>query len=214
LIGIDLAQACIDQCTQRFRQYPNLEFKVNDGLTFPMIENESIDFAFSFDSLVHAESDVMSSYANELARVLKPGGVAFLHHSNLDAVRRRSVLYEVRRVKRWLSRLPFTTPHWRAPSMSAEKMRTFVEDAGMMCVQQEIVPWGPPDMQMYRRSYWPWMIDCMSMIVNKPGNQCHVVRNPRFMEEAGAIKRISSLRAAGIRDGAGSNLVHPVHRSS
>ena len=77
-------------------------------------------------------------------------------------------------------------------------MRTFVEDAGMMCVQQEIVPWGPPDIQMYRRSYWPWMIDCMSMIINKPGNQCHVVRNPRFMEEAEAIKRISSLRAAGI----------------
>jgi hypothetical protein len=64
-----------------------------------MIENGSIDFAFSFDSLVHAESDVMSSYAHELARVLKPGGVAFLHHSNLDAVRRRSVLYEVRRAR-------------------------------------------------------------------------------------------------------------------
>jgi hypothetical protein len=31
------------------------EFKVNDGLSFPMIENGSIDFAFSFDSLVPAE---------------------------------------------------------------------------------------------------------------------------------------------------------------
>jgi len=117
LIGIDLAQVCVDRCTERFGHYPNLEFKVNDGLTFPMIENASIDFAFSFDSLVHAESDVMSSYANELARVLKPGGFALLHHSNLDAVRRRSVLDKI---KRRLSRLPFDQ-HWRAPSMSAER---------------------------------------------------------------------------------------------
>jgi SAM-dependent methyltransferase len=184
LIGVDLAQVCVERCTERFGHYPNLEFKVNDGLTFPMIENGSIDFAFSFDSLVHAESDVMSSYANELARVLKPGGFAFLHHSNLDAVRRRSVLDKI---KRRLSRLPFDQ-HWRAPSMSAEKMRAFVEGAGMMCVQQEIVPWG---------TGWPLMIDCMSTIVNTPGTQCHVVRNPRFMEEAAAIKRISSLRLDG-----------------
>ena len=201
LIGIDLAQSCVERCTERFGHYPNLEFRVNDGLTFPMIENGSIDFAFSFDSLVHAESDVMSSYANELARVLKPGGVAFLHHSNLDAVRRRSMLDEV---KRRLSRLPLID-HWRAPSMSAEKMRTFVEGAGMMCVQQEIVPWG---------TGWPLMIDCMSTIVNTPGNQCHVIRNPRFMEEAAAIKRISSLRTAGIQDDAGSNLGYSARRSS
>jgi ubiquinone/menaquinone biosynthesis C-methylase UbiE len=194
LIGIDLAPTCIEKCNERFARYPNLEFKVNDGLSFPMVEDGSIDFAFSFDSLVHAESDVMSSYVNELARVLKPGGVAFLHHSNLDAVRRRSVLYKVRRVKIRLARLPFTNPHWRAPSMSGEKMRTFVEDAGMSCVQQEIVPWGPG---------WPWMIDCMSTIVNTSGGQCYVVRNTRFMEEAAAIKRISSLRPAGIQDGAG-----------
>ena len=103
-----------------------------------MIEDGSIDFAFSFDSLVHAEADVMSSYANELARVLKPGGCAFLHHSNLDAVRSRSVLDKV---KQRLSRLPFDQ-RWRAPSMSAEKMRAFVEAAGMTCIQQEIVPLG------------------------------------------------------------------------
>jgi SAM-dependent methyltransferase len=186
LIGIDLARSCVERCAERFGHHSKLEFKVNDGLTFPMIENGSIDFAFSFDSLVHAESDVMSSYADELARVLKPGGVAFLHHSNLDAVRRRSV---VDKVKRRLSRVPLSW-HGRALSMSAEKMRTFVERAGMMCVQQEIIPWG---------TGWPLMTDCMSTIVNTPGNRCHVVRNPRFTEETAAIKRISSL-CAGVSD--------------
>ena len=197
LIGVDLAQSCVEKCTERFSHYPNLKFKVNDGLTFPTVEDASIDFAFSFDSLVHAESDVMSSYANELARVLKPGAVAFIHHSNLDAFR-RSALYQLLRIKRRLLGLPFPGVHWRAPSMSAEKMRTFVEGAGMMCFQQEIIPWG--------RGGPSWMIDCMSTIINTAGTQCHVIRNSQFMDEAAAIKRISSLCAAGIQDGAGSKV--------
>jgi len=214
LIGIDLTPACIERCSERFARNPNLEFKVNDGLAFPMIENGSIDFAFSFDSLVHAESDVLSSYAHELARVLKPGGVAFIHHSNLDAVRRSSVSYAARSARMRLSRVPFITPYWRAASMSAKKMRAFVKDAGMTCIQQEIIPWGPPFFQTRRRSYWLWMTDCMSTIVNKPGNQCHVFRNPLFLEEAAAVKRISSLGVADIQDGSGSNSVHPVRQSS
>ena len=114
LIGIDLTPACVERCTERFAQNPNLEFRVNDGLTFPMVENGSVDFAFSFDSLVHAESDVLASYAKELARVLKPGGVAFIHHSNLEAVSRSSVSYLARTVRQRLLRLPRMTPHWRA----------------------------------------------------------------------------------------------------
>jgi SAM-dependent methyltransferase len=191
LIGIDLAQGCIDRCTERFRSHPNLEFSVNDGFTFPMIENGSVDFAFSFDSLVHAESDVMSSYVKELGRILKPGAPAFLHHSNLEAVLRRSESI-VDKIRRRLSGLDFSEK-WRARSMSAEKMRAFVQGAGMTCVQQEMVPWG---------TGWPLMTDCFSTIVNaRGGNQCVVVDNPRFMEEAAAIKRISSVCAPSVQNG-------------
>jgi hypothetical protein len=45
----------------------------------------SIDFAFSFDSLVHVEADALASYVAGLARVLTEKGVAFLHHSNYGA---------------------------------------------------------------------------------------------------------------------------------
>src|ERR1035437_4958530 len=137
LIGIDLTPSCVEICTRRFKGNTRLEFKSNDGLTLPMVDEASIDFAFSFDSLVHAESDVVSSYVNELARVLKPGGVAFLHHSNLGAVRR---IWWDKAKCRLFRRL--YNPGWRASSMSAVKMRKFAECAGMTCVQQEIVPWG------------------------------------------------------------------------
>jgi hypothetical protein len=39
-------------------------------------------------------------------------------------------------------------------------MHKFVEDAAMMCLQQEIVPWGKS---------WPLTIDCISTIVSTPG---------------------------------------------
>jgi hypothetical protein len=68
-----------------------------------------------------------------------------------------------------------------------------VEGAGMTCVQQETVPWG---------TGWPLMTDCFSTIVNvRGGNQCFVFGNPRFMEEAAAIKRISSVYAPSIENG-------------
>jgi SAM-dependent methyltransferase len=178
LIGVDLATSCVEQCRQRFSQHAHLEFQLNDGLTFPMVGDASIDFAFSFDSLVHAEADAVSSYVGELARTLKPGAAAFIHHSNLGAVR-RSVWDKL---KRRMSGIPFDQ-HTRASTMSAAKMREFASRSRMSCLQQELIPWG---------NGWPVLLDCMSTIINRPGADCVVVENPRFMEEAAAIKRISA----------------------
>jgi hypothetical protein len=67
--------------------------------------------------------------------------------------------------------------------MSADKMRAFAERSGMSCLHQELVPW---------EQSWPMLLDCMSTIVNRSGKECVVIENHRFMEEAAAIKRISS----------------------
>ena len=178
LIGIDLAPSCVEHCRIRFAGRPGLEFHANDGLTFPMVSSDSIDFAFSFDSLVHAESDVVSSYLRELRRVLKPGAAAFLHHSNLGGIRR--TVWD--KVKRRISGLPYHQ-YWRAESMSAALIREIAECLGMSCVQQELVPWG---------TGWPLLIDCMTTLVNRPGVACAVIANRRFMEEAAALKRLSA----------------------
>jgi len=159
-----------------------------------MVESGSIDFVFSFDSLVHAEADVMASYSREIARVLKRDGSAFIHYSNFESVVRHSLLYPVgKRVRKVLTRIGgrvskavaniHYAPIWRASTMSADKMRAFAADAGMSCMKQEIIPWGN-----VRR-----LTDCMSTIVNTPGGSCEVIKNPRFMVEAAAIKRLSSI---------------------
>lgn len=180
LIGVDLADTCVGECRSKFKSDPRLQFEVGDGRKLPMVADSSIDFAFSFDSLVHAEADILESYTSELARVLKPSAVAFLHHSNLATLTERSIWDELKR--RWTG-APINNC-WRAYSMSAKAMRKFAERVGMSCVQQELVPWGPG---------YPVLIDCMSTIINASNHPCVIIENRRFMEEAATIKRISEL---------------------
>ena len=57
---VDLNQNCIDVCKQKFAAFENIEYHVNDGKSLSMIPENSIDFIFSHDSLVHAELDVIT----------------------------------------------------------------------------------------------------------------------------------------------------------
>src|SRR6478752_7017059 len=72
LIGVDLAENCVEACRQRFADVDHAEFHVNDGRSLSMVADGSIDVAFSFDSLVHADDDALNAYVVELARVLAP----------------------------------------------------------------------------------------------------------------------------------------------
>ena len=55
LVVVDLSAKCIEACQARFADSTHITYHVNDGKSLAMIADESIDFAFSFDSLVHAE---------------------------------------------------------------------------------------------------------------------------------------------------------------
>ena len=83
LIVVDLSSSCITACEQRFADCPNIRYHVNDGRSLAMLPDGSIDFAFSFDSLVHAEADVLESYLQQLALKMTNDGVGLIHHSNL-----------------------------------------------------------------------------------------------------------------------------------
>jgi ubiquinone/menaquinone biosynthesis C-methylase UbiE len=83
LILVDLSEKCIQACKVRFSAYSHISYYVNDGKSLDFIPDESIDFAFSFDSLVHAEDDVIAAYLNQLFRKLSVQGVGVIHYSNL-----------------------------------------------------------------------------------------------------------------------------------
>lgn len=172
--GVELSDRCVILLKERFRDRAQAQFSVNDGASLPMVADESVDFCFSFESLVHAEADVMKAYLGELRRVLKPDGSAFLHHSNLAD--QQDYFQRTARWPGWL-RTPLNRlglvdlDQWRAPTMSAGRFRQLAEEADLYCATQETLNWGG------RR-----MIDCFSVVTRQPSRH-RLLANPNFLQE-------------------------------
>jgi SAM-dependent methyltransferase len=189
LVIVDLAERCIDHCRRRFAGADNIEYHVNDGRSLPMVADGTVDLAFSFDSLVHAEADVLDAYLAELAAKLAPEGVAFLHHSNVGALRGLHAL-AMRTPARLRDRLVrrgalLDVYAWRAPSVSAAHVAQTCEALGLTCFSQELVNW----------ERGPYLTDCISLIARQGSRRDHerrLVRNPLFRREA---RRMASLYA-------------------
>ncbi|MEJ7582541.1 MAG: class I SAM-dependent methyltransferase [Acidimicrobiales bacterium] len=195
LVIVDLAENCIEHCRQRFVDATNVEYHVNDGRSLDMIADRSIDLAFSFDSLVHVDADVVGAYLDQLSRKLTPDGVGFLHHSNAGAY---PVLTSVAR----------HTPHrllwplvqrgvlldlaaWRAETLTAELFAELCDRAGLACFGQEKISW--------ERGYY--LTDTLSLFTPRGSRWDRppsVLRNPCFRREA---RRMATVYAARGRQG-------------
>ena len=131
-LGIDLSAAAVDACTRRFAGAPHARFVQNDGFALDAAPDGSFDCFFSFDSLVHAEIDVLRAYLPQLVAKLAPDGVAFIHHSNLAGFDLPDGVHD----------------HVRARSVSARAVAELVEASGGRMIVQEIIDWpdaGPID---------------------------------------------------------------------
>lgn len=189
LIVVDLSAECVEACKQRFRAATNIEYHVNDGSSLAMVPDHSVDFIFSFDSLVHVDESVLTAYISQFSRILKETGVAFLHHSNLGEYRAR--YRRIRRIPK-LEGLLITAGlldsflHWRDPGVSAGLVEGIATQHGLRCVSQEIVHWRTQKAQ----------IDCLSTIVKQQSPIAvpnRVVRNPDFMKQAAHTFELSQL---------------------
>lgn len=162
--GIDLSQDCIDACRRRFSEAKHASFSTNDGISLSRIRDASVDFVFSFDSLVHATADVMSAYIAEILRVLHSGGVAFIHHSNLLEVASH-----------------VDKNHGRGFDVSADTVRRLVADAGGVVLIQEKINWGEQE-----------CTDCLSLFSNRGPSESVMIENHDFMLEAVNIRKHQS----------------------
>lgn len=208
---VDLSASCIEACRKRFAGVPHLQYAVNDGRSLAAAADRSVDLVFSFDSLVHVEADVVQGYLSEIARVLKPGGAAFLHHSNLAALRGLRIFLACKQrltgtdslawlaagrsaptgrakpgpaLYEWLTHrgwLP--NVFWRSPTVSAELVRGWAAERGLCCVTQELVNW-----------YGPHLLDTLTTLVpaDSPcARPTRILRNPRFMAEAQRLRELA-----------------------
>ena len=127
---IDVNQYCIDLCKERFADHPaadRIRYHVNDGTSLKMIPSSSITAIYTWDSAVHMDKLVLRDYFKEFARVLAPGGKAFIHHSNYGSV---SDSPEFKK-----------NPHWRT-NMSAALACAYADESGLEVLSQSIIPWG------------------------------------------------------------------------
>ena len=193
LIVVDLSERCLAACRERFKDCPRISYHLNDGKSLTMVPDESIDFVFSFDSLVHAEADVMEGYLEQIARKMTRNGVGFIHHSNLgECPSYFPLAQKIRRGLCYTLRVPFIEPtdHWRAYSMTADKFRAYAETAGLRCISQELITW------LTQRTH---LIDCLSVFTRPDSiwaRENKVLANRGFMREADAIARLSTLYAS------------------
>jgi ubiquinone/menaquinone biosynthesis C-methylase UbiE len=144
LIVVDLSESCIEACKGRFAEAGNVSYHVNDGKSLAMVDDESVDFAFSFDSLVHADLDVLKAYLAELSKKLSPDGVAFLHHSNIGVYARRWAIQNrlPRDLRRVFEPLRFAGhSHDRDFTVTAASVERVCHDVGLVCIAQETVNW-------------------------------------------------------------------------
>lgn len=168
---VDIVPECIEACRRRFGDDKRMVFAVNDGRSLDMVRDSSIDFAFTWDSLVHVEHETIRAYLGELARKLRPGGYGFIHHSNLG----------VHPPEQIDALDPAKDLHGRRPSMTAAKFREDCKAVGLRCLTQEIVPWGSG-------ALW---LDAFSLFVRDEAN-AHL--EPLVVERKDWVAEIENIR--------------------
>lgn len=193
LVVVDHSEKCIKACQERFADSSHIIYFVNDGKSLDMIPDNTIDFIFSFDSLVHAEDTIISTYVSQFPRKLKHNGVAFIHHSNLGEyssyLRMQSIVSKIPKLLGVLVRLGIlddARSGWRDPSMTARRMQSYAEENGLQCISQELVTWRT------KRA----LIDCISTISKRDSiwfRDNEVFKNVFFMEEARNLLNLSRL---------------------
>jgi len=124
---VDFVEANIAFCRKRFEGYGNITFLVNNGRDLAEIESGSATSLFCYDAMVHFDHTIVRPYLAEAARVLVPGGMALLHHSNYEEHPDRD----------------FTlNPHFRA-FMSLGLFGEYAKSAGLVIVEQRVIDWDP-----------------------------------------------------------------------
>lgn len=149
LILVDLSPSCLARCRERFAGRPDMEFHVTDGRSLPAGLDGQLDLVWSFDSFVHIAPDDIAGYLADFRRVLKPGGVAVIHHAN----RRHSTLW-LAPIRQWGPAFTYLyraisigvqerIDGWRSP-VSGRLFARMAREAGLE-VTEQFQRWGEGD---------------------------------------------------------------------
>jgi ubiquinone/menaquinone biosynthesis C-methylase UbiE len=80
VVCVDINQEFFPLLSAKFPGAP-LEFYQSSGCELRGIDGDSIDFVFSFGTLVHIEPHDIRQYLDEIRRVLRPGAIAVVQYA-------------------------------------------------------------------------------------------------------------------------------------
>jgi SAM-dependent methyltransferase len=84
LILVDVAARCLTICRDRFGGDQRLQYVLvdpeADELIGDRVADEGVDAVWSYDAFVHVNPTDTERYISEIRRILKPGGIAVIHH--------------------------------------------------------------------------------------------------------------------------------------
>lgn len=164
-VGVDLNAGAIEVLRNvRFPNASNTHFFANDGKSLPMVSDHSVTFAFTYDSMVHFPPTSVAAYAAELARVLRPGGTAFLHHANLPLCTGPSRVrgYYGGNKSCGIAVHARKNPQARNAGTTCESVAKHATDNGLRVLKQERYPWGRGKLQI---------LDCFSTLAKPHGKE-------------------------------------------
>lgn len=167
---MDFCKQCIDACQLKFENVKSIKVVQNDGKNLNGVKSNSVDFIFSFYSLVHSGEETMAAYLLDISDKLSADGVAFIHHSNAKAY----------------AHLEPSIHDYRDTTVSAEIMEKLATKAGLICRSQEIFGWDTDDIHT----------DCFS-VLTKPHSKWAMPNkkfiNRTFCSEATEAKQKAKL---------------------
>jgi len=130
IVAVDYNQYALDRTRARLGDSQAgcvLEYHRNGGTDLAMVPSASVTTVYCWDSAVHFDRDVLAGYIAEFARVLKPGGRGFIHHSDLGDRADTNI-------KR--------NPHWRS-NVDNVLVADECRKNGLTVLQQQPIPWDP-----------------------------------------------------------------------
>jgi ubiquinone/menaquinone biosynthesis C-methylase UbiE len=79
---VDINRSNVEYCRRRFRGDARVHCHWTNGVDLSCLRRSSVTFVYCFDAMVHFDSDVVRAYLAEFARIVRPAGQVFCHHSN------------------------------------------------------------------------------------------------------------------------------------
>ena len=160
VICVDINESCLEVCRNRFAGVSNVRFMKTEGANLASIADNSVDLVYCFDAMVHFEPDVVRSYLIDIARVLKPGARAFLHHSNWTA---------------GIGQHFQTQPHWRN-HMSRALFAKYATEAGLDVMSQRVFGWDESIPNPENDPNFLVNSDCISVLRSPPAGALNDMR--------------------------------------